>query len=103
MVLDGPWDGRQLNADLIDGPSPTAFNTRSDPEVVRATLWTVGLGRGSFQWTFPPHSLTLLQLAGSAPVRDHGATLVAGAPEPSTTMDERREIGRELVVRRAHK
>ncbi len=103
VVLDGPWDGRQLHADLIDGPSPTAFNTRSDPEVVRATLWTVGLGRGSFQWTFPPHSLTLLQLAGSAPVRDHGATLVAGAPEPSTTMDERREIGRELVVRRAHK
>jgi hypothetical protein len=72
-VLDGPWDGRRLNADLVDGPSPTAFNTRSDPEVVRTASWAVDLGRASFQWTFPARSLTLLQLAGNGAVRDHRA------------------------------
>jgi alpha-L-arabinofuranosidase len=42
-------------------------------EVVRTASWAGDLGRGSFQWTFPAHSLTLVRLAGDAAARDHRA------------------------------
>jgi alpha-N-arabinofuranosidase len=68
VVLDGPWYPGRLNAYVLDGPSPTAFNTRAHPEVVRTTSSVVAVGRRSFHWTFPAHSVTLLQLASNAPV-----------------------------------
>jgi hypothetical protein len=65
VVLDGPWYPRRLNADLLDGPSPIAFNTLSRPEAVRVTSTGAEVGRRSFPWWFPAHSATLLQMKAS--------------------------------------
>jgi len=68
---------------LLDGPSPTAYNTTSAPDKVRIEPATAEVGTGDFSWTFPAHSVTLLELSRQPPeflaAGGSGATLGADA------------------------
>ena len=63
VVLEGFEHSRSLLVALPDGPSATAYNTGSYPREVKTTLRRQRVGPGSFTWTFPAHSVTLLQLS----------------------------------------
>jgi alpha-L-arabinofuranosidase len=55
--------GRHMLASVLDGPSPLAYNTLAHPaEVGTFTRFVVLRAKHDFWWTFPAHSVTLLQL-----------------------------------------
>jgi hypothetical protein len=55
--------GRDMLASVLDGPSPLAYNTLAHPaEVGTFTRFVVLRAKHDFWWTFPAHSVTLLQL-----------------------------------------
>jgi alpha-L-arabinofuranosidase len=51
-----------LSASLLDGPSPTAYNTSAQPSTVASKTTLFGSPKDNFDWTFLAHSLTLLEL-----------------------------------------
>lgn len=55
--------GRRLLATLLDGPSPLAYNTLDHPDEVTSVARFAEVNRGNFEWAFPAHSVTLLQLS----------------------------------------
>jgi alpha-N-arabinofuranosidase len=57
-----------LSASLLDGPSPTAYNSFGQPDEVGITAGRGTVQKGSFWWTFPAHSVTLLELGASSPI-----------------------------------
>jgi hypothetical protein len=49
-------------ATVLDGPNALAYNTLSHPgEVTTVTRYAVVPAKGNFRWTFPAHSVSLLQ------------------------------------------
>jgi alpha-N-arabinofuranosidase len=62
VVLEDFGHARWLRAYVLDGPGPTAYNAASGPGEVRVEESSVKLSAGGFTWTFPAHSLTLLEL-----------------------------------------
>ncbi len=54
-----------VQAELLDGPSPTAYNTPVHPAAVRITSYAALVAGNQFDWRFPAHSVTLLRLAPS--------------------------------------
>ena len=62
VVLDGFRHSSWLRAYMLDGPGATAYNTASHPQEVTTTTKTAEVGSGDFAWTFPAHSVSLLQL-----------------------------------------
>ena len=63
VLLGGFRHSRSVRALVLDGPSATAYNTAPHPREVTTTAITKEVGIGSFTWTFPAHSVTLLQLS----------------------------------------
>jgi alpha-L-arabinofuranosidase len=60
-----PWhiaQPRYVKATVLDGPTPTAFNTYTEPDNVETKTSTFEVGQHYFVWDFPAHSLTLLQM-----------------------------------------
>jgi alpha-L-arabinofuranosidase len=51
-----------VTATVLDGPSPTAFNTLASPSTVTTVTRTVEETSRQFSWTFPAHSVTLLEM-----------------------------------------
>jgi len=51
-----------VTATVLDGPSPTAFNTTASPATVTTVTRTVEETSPQFSWTFPAHSVTLLEM-----------------------------------------
>lgn len=47
----------------VDGPSYLSYNTPSDRHVVSLTRKTRTVGRGDFDYTFPAHSVTTIELS----------------------------------------
>lgn len=72
--LEGWQHTTRVRAYVIDGPSPLAYNTPWDPRVVTVTAGSSDVPAGAFKWTFPAHSLSLLQMGTTKPV---GAELLA--------------------------
>ena len=52
---------RQVDATVLDGPGPTAYNTYAHPDRVGTTSRTVQVGHRII-WRFPAHSVTLLRV-----------------------------------------
>jgi alpha-N-arabinofuranosidase len=61
VVLDGRTGTGQLQACVLDGPSPTAYNTAAVPDEVSTRCTTAHVGKRMFNWRFPAHSVTLLR------------------------------------------
>jgi alpha-L-arabinofuranosidase len=51
-----------VTATLLNGPSPTAFNTAASPATVTTVTRTVLETNREFSWIFPAHSVTLLEM-----------------------------------------
>jgi alpha-L-arabinofuranosidase len=51
-----------VTATVLNGPSPTAFNTAASPATVTTVTRTVEETKREFSWTFPAHSVTLLEM-----------------------------------------
>lgn len=61
LDLGGRVHGTTLTVSVLDGSSPTAYNTPGNPAAVTvSTHFRSGAGN-TLDWTFPAHSLTLLQ------------------------------------------
>jgi alpha-L-arabinofuranosidase len=67
VVVDGMFHESRAHVSLLDGPSPTAYNTPSGPDRVSTQVSTAPVGNGDFSWLFPSHSVSLLQLTPQAP------------------------------------
>jgi len=67
VAFDGLTNTGQLQAWVLDGPSPTAYNTPAAPAEVSTTYTTVHVGKGTFNWRFPAHSVTLLRMLTGDP------------------------------------
>lgn len=65
ILLQGWRHARWLTDYTLDGASPTSLNTTSDPDAVATSWFTRQVGAGNFDYTFPAHSLSLLQLSVS--------------------------------------
>jgi alpha-N-arabinofuranosidase len=65
-----------LTASVLDGPSPTAYNSFSQPDKVGITTLRATVQKGSFWWTFPAHSVTLLVLGPGWPVTSSRPTSI---------------------------
>jgi alpha-L-arabinofuranosidase len=65
--IEGMSHQRRVHTVLLDGASPTAYNTPEDPDSVTTVARTAEVGNGDFSWTFPAHSVTLLQVAQQPP------------------------------------
>jgi alpha-N-arabinofuranosidase len=51
-----------MTVSVLDGPSTTAYNTFSRPRLVKVATRVTRVRGRNLTWTFPAHSLTLLQL-----------------------------------------
>ena len=71
-----------LTARLLDGPSPTAYNTLDQPDEVGITTLRGTVHNRGFEWTFPAHSVTLLELAGSWPNTSPPPTSIVAMGRP---------------------
>jgi alpha-L-arabinofuranosidase len=67
VVIEGELHKSEVHSLLLDGPSPTAYNTAEKPDNVTTVARTADVGSGDFFWTFPAHSVTMLQLSRQAP------------------------------------
>ncbi len=88
--IDGMVHKDRVHVVVLDGQNPTAYNTPAHPDSVTTAASSAEVGNGDFSWTFPAHSVTLLQVsrqppeflaAGAAQVS--GAAGPAGGPEPA--------------------
>jgi alpha-L-arabinofuranosidase len=62
VVLDAFGHSPQLAATVLDGASPEASNSVAQPDEVTTTCTTHHVAKGDFTWTFPAHSLSLLEV-----------------------------------------
>jgi alpha-N-arabinofuranosidase len=57
--------GRAFNGELtvheVNGPDPSTFNTFDQPDAVTVRTMTIPASGSRLDYTFPPHSLTLLR------------------------------------------
>jgi hypothetical protein len=60
--LSGKKSFGQVDASVLDGPSPTAYNTPVHPDLVHVTSYAEPATGRQLYWRFPAHSLTLLRL-----------------------------------------
>jgi alpha-N-arabinofuranosidase len=60
--LEGTVHNGYMSATLLDGPDALAYNTDYQPRAVTTRSTRVWVGERNFSWTFPAHSVTLLQL-----------------------------------------
>jgi alpha-L-arabinofuranosidase len=67
VTVDGLLHKSLAHVVVLDEPNPTAYNTPEDPDSVTTVASTAQVGNGEFPWTFPAHSLTMLQLPRQAP------------------------------------
>ena len=67
VEIDGIIHKDRVHVELLDGQSPTAYNTPAYPDSVTTVASTAEVGNGDFSWTFPAHSITLLQLSRQPP------------------------------------
>jgi alpha-L-arabinofuranosidase len=67
VEIDGIIHKDRVHVELLDGQSPTAYNTPTHPDSVTTVASTAEVGNGDFSWTFPAHSITLLQLSRQPP------------------------------------
>ncbi len=67
VVIDGLAYGGRAHVLVLDGPSPTSYNTPSQPGLVSTQASTAQLSGGEFSWTFPAHSVSLLELPQQLP------------------------------------
>jgi alpha-N-arabinofuranosidase len=67
IVIEGELHKSQVHSLILDGPSPTAYNTAEKPDNVTTVARTADVGSGDFFWTFPAHSVTMLQLSRQPP------------------------------------
>jgi hypothetical protein len=65
----GPREhGRSILDSVLDGPNPLSYNTVSRPDQVMAySRFAVVPSTGNLWWTFPAHSVTLLQVEVTGP------------------------------------
>lgn len=68
LLLDGFRHSRSVRASVLDGPGAAASNTALHPREVSTTAIMKKVGAGSFTWTFPAHSVTLLRLSLATPI-----------------------------------
>jgi len=85
VVLTGLCHGDWLQVSVLDGPSPTAYNTRAHPDLVTLANSTFRLGKGNFDWTFPAHSVTLLQISPNPTVSSSSGTVLAAGMHSGKT------------------
>lgn len=69
VLLEGLRHSSWLKALVLDGPSATAYNTPLHPREVTTTVVKKDVGVGGFRWTFPAHSVTLLNLSVTSGAR----------------------------------
>ncbi len=62
VVVAGLSHKTSVQVSVLDGPSATSFNTRAHPRAVVTTESLATVPSGRFDWTFPAHSVSLLQL-----------------------------------------
>ena len=55
--------GGTVNVLTVNGPSATSYNTQNNPNIVDLQQSTITVGTGSFDYTFPAHSVTGFILA----------------------------------------
>ncbi len=67
VTVDGELHKSRVHVLLLDGPSPTAFNTPANPDNVTTVSTSAEVGNTDFFWTFPAHSITMLQLSRQPP------------------------------------
>ena len=67
VEINGVLHKSRMHVLLLDGPSPTAYNTPENPDNVTTVSTTAEVGNGDFFWTFPAHSITMLQLSRQPP------------------------------------
>jgi alpha-L-arabinofuranosidase len=67
VITDGLTYGGPARVLLLDGPSPTSFNTPSHPGLVKTRVTTAEIQSGEFSWTFPAHSVSLIELPQQSP------------------------------------
>jgi alpha-L-arabinofuranosidase len=67
VVIDGLLHKSRVRAWVLDGPSPTAYNTPGQPDNVTTVARSADVGNGDFSWRFPAHSVTMLQLLRQPP------------------------------------
>lgn len=67
VVIDGLAYGGRAHVLVLDGPSPTSYNTPLQPGLVRTQARAAELKSGGFSWTFPAHSVSLLELPHQLP------------------------------------
>ena len=67
VAIEGVLHKSRVHFLLFDGPSPTAYNTPETPDNVSTLAGSAEVGNGDFSWTFPAHSITMLQLSPQPP------------------------------------
>jgi acetyl esterase/lipase len=63
VAIDGFQRATTARARTVAGSGPLAFNTPADPDAVSVEERDVQVGSGAFDYTFPAHSVTDLELA----------------------------------------
>jgi alpha-N-arabinofuranosidase len=71
VQLGYPAAPSTMTVSVLDGPSTTAYNTFSRPRLVTVVTRVTAVRGRNLSWTFPAHSLTLLQLGQGAPSGPH--------------------------------
>ena len=66
VEINGVLHKSRVHVLLLDGPSPTVYNTPENRDSVTTVSSTAEVGNGDFFWTFPAHSITMLQLSRTA-------------------------------------
>jgi alpha-L-arabinofuranosidase len=67
--LAGIMHGRRASVLTLNGPGATSYNTPSHPNSVTTNKSKTSVGKGSFTYTFPAHSVTLIELKNITPER----------------------------------
>jgi hypothetical protein len=62
VQLGYPTAPSNMTVSVLDGPSTTSYNTFSRPRLVKVATRVTRVRGRNLSWTFPAHSLTLLQL-----------------------------------------
>jgi alpha-L-arabinofuranosidase len=85
--VDGTLLKKRVHVVVLDGLSPTAYNTPAHPDSVTTVASTAVVRSSDFSWTFPAHSVTLLQMSRQPPeylAAGAGATNGAAGPTSHT-------------------
>lgn len=64
--LSGRHHGKSASVLTLNGPSATSINTPADSSLVALAKSKLSVGTGTFDYDFPAHSLTLIELNGDS-------------------------------------